>query len=549
MTETVCAEEKAARDVAGKFFADKKCAGARIIRNWLRADGRMVETEVACQTRTIRDDGVIHLAPIESAPPRCESQQAYYAHESRDIINRLFRVYLDRVHLTPTELLHTFREIKRLQNKDLLVPSAADRVAYLQTRDGGKQDSKARRDEILTSVEGLANRARQADGRVLPKLTGTFGAMMAAIENAPTPDDRDFLALVVLTRDLAAARSWGGKMERLCRLALEETDAHALDLLDGAMADLLSTDVVQEILGWQPGLGAAICRMADLADGAMPIEKSDARELADPLNRLLSQGKLPTCRAVLVDRIHRQIRSPNPLYRSDSTREMTEFNRLLERMVTLTGFYQGVETATALTIRYGRLVEQGGAAGRRAAIAGLFCAMPDRALGVIYLCELARSEFAAEHAPDMAEQFDQVVSTQTLAQFCHRALTPKDRLHRATAAHAAILASPYVRDMRERIAGHIDSLLETYLVEEQIIERLDHPGSPLRERATRLVQFCSAGLLPQGRALNRARERILALLRQPNFDVHFVDGIDSADMAQKILRDFYQVLLKAGFRP
>ena len=91
-------------------------------------------------------------------------------------------------------------------------------------------------------------------------------------------------------------------------------------------------------------------------------------------------------------------------------------------------------------------------------------------------------------------------------------------------------------------------MIDEYLIAEQIIEKLDHPSSTLRDRATRLVQFCAAGVLPEGKALTRARERIRAILRQPNFDAHFVEGIADPAKAQKALRDFHQLLInKAGF--
>jgi len=42
-----------------------------------------------------------------------------------------------------------------------------------------------------------------------------------------------------------------------------------------------------------------------------------------------------------------------------------------------------------------------------------------------------------------------------------------------------------------------------------------------------------------------ARKRVVQLLRQPKFDVHFVQGIDGATKAEKALRDFHKLLVKA----
>jgi len=219
----------------------------------------------------------------------------------------------------------------------------------------------------------------------------------------------------------------------------------------------------------------------------------------------------------------------------------------LLRLLTPNGLYSGPDTAEALTTRFTRMVQQGGSSGRRAAIDGVFRAMPDRAYGIIYLCELARSEFAKDHADDMAEILRQAIGGRHIVDLVQRALSAKDRMVRATNAHLAVQASPYPPETRKRVTEHIDKMLEDYLVEEQIIEKLDHPDSSLRDRAVRLVQFCAAGVLPEGKSLTRARQRILALLRQPNFDAHFVDGISDPIKAQKALRDFHHLLVKAGF--
>ncbi|WP_096701191.1 hypothetical protein [Magnetospirillum sp. 15-1] len=546
-TETVTTKEEEARALAKKFLADKKCEGARIVRNWMRSDGTMDETEIFSQTRSGADDGPIRISQIDEVPEKCETPEEFMGTQGRSVVNRIFRSYLDKAILTPTELMHNYKELKRLQEKDTLVPSAVDRVSLLQTKDS-EQDSKSRSQEIFKSIDDISARARRVENVKLPKLSGRFSEAIKEIRGqASQTEDVDYLAIVLLSRDLINARSWVGKLEFLGKLAVEDTDPHALELLDGVIADVLGSNVVQEILGWQPGLGAAICRMFDLADGKFPTEKSDAGESAEILNRLFAEHKLPISRACLLDRAHRQIRSPNPLYRSESGKELEELKKLIERTMTPTGFISGSETAEALTIRYSRQLEQGGAAGRKATVNGMFRMLPDRALGLIYICQLAGSPWGAEAVADIAELVDYCLSARHLGDFCLRTLPPKEKMLRATLAHKTAAASPFPPSVRDKICGFIDTMLEAYLVTEQIVEKLDHQDSPLRDRAVRLVQFCAAGVLPEGKAMTRARQRILALLRQPNFDAHFIDGFTDPERAQKALRDFHLLLVKAGF--
>lgn len=545
-TQSYLDAEDAAMAAAKRYLMDKKCEGARIVHNWTRPDGRILEKEIFCETRTVRDDGPVRIVEVEAAPPKCEMPDDYYGPNSRGLMNRIFRNYLEKQFVTPTELIHNYKELKRIQDKDTLVPSAVDRVAFLQTREG-EQDTKSRRDEIFKSVDTMSARARRAEAMKLPKLNGTFKAVVDAVAGMDGGEDTDYLAMVVLSRDLVNVRNWLGKLDRLCRLAMQEGDPHALDMLDGVIADVLGANVVQEILGWQPSLSAAIGRMFDLAEGNLPTEKSDAGESAEMLNSLLKEGKLPLARAVLIDRAIRQIKSANPLYRSDPSKEREAFSTLIERLVTPQGLLFGAEAADALTWRASRMVEEGGAAGRRAGIQLCFNLMPDRAFGLIYLCDLARTEYAKEHSPDILALVSRVAECRSLGELTARTMSPKDRMLRATLSHHVAAGSVFPPDLRTRLTDAIDGILETYLVSEQVIEKLDHHESPLRDRAVRLVQFCAAGVLPEGRAMTRARQRIIGLLKVPNFDAHFVDGITDPVKAQKALRDFHQLLVRAGF--
>lgn len=546
-TETIVYKEDEARTLAKKFLADKKCEGAKIVRNWLRSDGTMVESEVFCETRAVRDDGPLHISPIDSVPAeKCETPEEFLGPDARGVMNRVFRTYLDKAFLTPTELMHSYKELKRLQDKDTLVPSAVDRVAQLQTKDG-EQDCKSRGQEIFKSIDDISARARRVESMKLPKLEGRFSDVIAKLSKMGEHEDCDYLAMVVLSRDLMDVRNWVGKLERLCTLAIEDPDPHAVEMLDGVIADVLGSNVVQDVLGWQPGLGAAIIAMLDLADGKMPVVKSDAGESAEVLNRLFAEKKLPISRGVLLDRAHRQIRSPNPLYRNEAGKELDEFKRLLARTLCPSGLVCGTETADALTSRYTRMVEQGGAAGRKAAIESVCRLMPDPATALVYLCELAGGSFAAEHMADILACLEQTFRCRSIGDLCLRTLPPKERMLRATNAHRVAMASVFPTELKTRLADLIDTILERYLIDEQIVEKLDHQDSPLRDRAVRLVQFCAAGVLPEGKAMTRARQRILMLLRQPNFDAHFIDGFTDPLKAQKALRDFHHLLVKAGF--
>jgi len=548
--ESICETEDEARSFGRKMFSDRKCAGVRIVRNWQRADGQIAETVVHEETRIIADDdNSSRIVAIEEPPPICRTQEEFYALEARSTVQRLLRNYLEKVFLTPTEIIHNYKELKRLQDSDNLFPSAVDRVATLQSRVTG-EDSRERRDFIYKTVDAMAARARKADALKLPSLHGTsFNAVVTQIGSMAPPDDRDYLVLTALSRELVGTRNWLGKLQRLIQFTAEEgLRPDAMALLDGVIADLIGAQMLQDLMGWQPSLADALCHMFDLAEGKMPFK--DTVEADDPtviLNKLFAAQLLPSSKATLVDRVLRHLRGAQPLYRSDPSREMDAFRKVGQRVMGPRNMLGGSETAEALTVRFSRMVDQGGAPGRRAAIRGVLTSYVETPHRLIYLLDLSSTELAKEHMADVTEHLKGICRSTDFNAVIPRSVPPKERMRRVTEMHRAVMASTLPEAARRDLAGGLDDLLAEYIISEGIIEKLDHKDASLRERATWLVQFCAAQILPEGRALKLARDRVISLLRQTNFDARFVEGMADAATAQKALRDFHHLLVKAGF--
>jgi hypothetical protein len=545
VTESSRDSKSEAMELAEKFLGKKDCAGARIIANKENRDGSTTETVVFEKTQAASTTKKIQITTIEAAPQYCVNPRDFFSLESRMLMNRVARNYLEEVMLTPTELLHGYRDLQRFKDYENIFPSAVGHIATLQTANGGGKSPLERRNEIYAICDQITERARRADGVDLPKLGQSFAKTLAAVSGAKG-EKAEYLAMVVLARELSGTRSWVGKLDTLCKLAAAEAEPKATLLLDTVIADVLGANVIQEVLGWKRSLGSAIIAMLDLADGRFDPAESDAADTVALLNQLFREGALPASRHVMIDRAIRQLKSPAPLYRADPSKEMEEYQRVLARLLVPGGILSGADAAEALTVRGARFVEQGGASGRRAAIDATVKALPDPARGVMYLAELTNSSFANEHLDDIVQQLDVVFGARVIDELCRRVNSPKDRMVTATGAFRATLSSALPDEIKSKVTEHIDGVLERYLVDENIIDKLDSPDSHIRDRAVRLVKFCGAGVLPEGKALNMARKRVVQLLRQPNFDAHFIEGIGDAAASENALRGFHKLLKKAG---
>lgn len=542
--------EDEARRHGSSLLSSARAEGIRVVKDWTRVDGRHVETEIHTEFRTVAK--AMTIAPVDEAPQVCTALPDYYAAESRMMMTRILRNYTERLVVTPTEILHNHGELKRLLDKDSLVPTAVGRIAALQAEKAG-MDGRARRDEIYDAVNRMTERARLAAQRKdLPEIGAAGFAEAIHRLSGEEPEERAFLGKVVLSRDLVQMRNWFAKLDFLGELVQEDGGAEGepLSLLDGAIADVLvAPSVAQELLGVQSGLGEALCSLIDLSRGRLDPGDRGEDDRALRVSELLAFHDLEETRGAVLDLVRRQLKGTIPLQRRDPAAERDAFDSVLARAATPQGVVGGGGMAEALVQRYMRFLEAGGATGRRQAIAEVTDRIGDGKDRVRFLIALTQSEIGRQHRQDIAARFAELTNGPgALARFVKAGHPIKENLEALTALYGEVVASPLPEPMRSELADALDGLLVGYIVGNKVVERLDNPSDLLRHRANRLMQLCAPGTLQSRKALAIVRQRVVTHLRQPNFEHAYVADIADPMLRQKALRDFYRLLGQAGFR-
>ncbi|HYH21060.1 MAG TPA: hypothetical protein VD995_20835 [Azospirillum sp.] len=545
-------DEAEARNHAKRILSGGKVEGYRIVRDWQRPDGRHIETELCSEFRA--QSNALTISPIDEPPPVCRTVDQCYTVESRMVMNRLLRTYVERLVVTPTEIMHNYPELKRLLDKDNLVPTAVGRVAALQAEKAGL-DGRERRDEMYRLVDAVTERARKASARQdLPDVAKSgFGPAFEALSKKETPEDRTFYAKVLVSRDLVQMRNWLAKLDYLAGLVREDGGLaeEPLELVDGIIADVLGApSVAQELLGMQRSLAEALCNLLDLSRGRLVADGRPDDDRALMLSELLAFNDLDETRLVILDLVRRQLRSAQPLYRNDPAAERDAFDAVLRRATGPDGMLGGGGgMAEALVQRYMRFLEAGGATGRRQSINEVIARLPDAKDRVRFLLALADSDLGRQHADDVTAALRQLTGDVTaVARFVSRDQPIKANLEELTRLYRQVAESTAPEPLRTTLAENIDDLLCAYIVGSRVVERLDNPDDILRHRANRLIQLCAPGTLQSRKALDIVRQRVVAHLRQPNFEHRYIEDIVDPAVQQKALRDFFKLLGDAGFR-
>ncbi|MBT5242073.1 MAG: hypothetical protein HOH20_12075 [Rhodospirillaceae bacterium] len=547
----VVKSETVARKKAADLLALKTTAGVRIIKESHFGKDNHRESEIFKEMKEVKEEEDLSVTPVDEAP-LCDKVTDFYKTASRTTMARLFTKYLEKFEMTPLEMLHSHPNLKRMVNYETMVPLAVDKIATLHARATG-EGTRERRDAIFDAVEVISQKARDVDKVKLPALADSSLDEILKRLDAKFSDEeeRGYMANVAFTRESLNWRGWLGKMTELLPMAQSQKDQRARDMIDEMLSDIfLAKTVIKDVIGISRHLGDAVLRMIDLVEGECAPTKFAADDLVKLLNPLFKEDLLPRSKKVLFDRIERDLTGPVRLTNSeDKADDKVFFDTLMDRVITDGHVIGGRALAAGLTERWARLDNIGGAAGRNKAMQGLCDKLDTGKRVFVYLLALYSPKAEASLQAAIEEQLKrQGVELNTIQKIAPQAKTERARLMQVTSTQRLVLDSELRDVVKKALAKRFDDIVVDYIIGQKVIERIDNKDLSFRERAGRLVAFCSSGMLTEGRATDIARETVTDYLKRKDFLSEFTTDIPDPKDKETAIRDFYKLLTQTGFQ-
>jgi hypothetical protein len=344
LTEGHFEHEKEAIAFAKSLFADEKVEEVKITRfRAMVGGGLSLKKEIFSEKRAVKPKKAITLSGKITEGRVCTTMQEFMGLGSRIVMNRVLREFLDHMVITPTELLHNFSYQKKLDSLGL-IDACVSQLAQAQSA-AGQGDVKSRLDALYKLVEQVRYKAQEtmSERRRMPVLAEKeYARFCERIDAQYPPDDRDYMIKTGLTNYLNGSPSLAEKLERIAGLVTDDVDNAKVAHLDDMIADLLGAgSLVQDMLGQQPSLGAALGLLADLVLGRLNIEKTkSATAQLQLIHRLLNGRGMAGSKAVLLERLKRETGSAKPLCRSPNpVHERDELNKLDAKLKDAQGKY------------------------------------------------------------------------------------------------------------------------------------------------------------------------------------------------------------------
>lgn len=316
-------DEEIAIERARQLLLEEKVEQVKVTRQRAMNTGFTTEKAVFEQARPPKGKKEISLsASIRAAPP-CDTIEDFFALEARVLMGRVFREFLDKLVITPSELLHNYSYIKKLDATGNLISGAVFQIAQAQANAGlGAVKDRANALHRLVDETKMLARDTLAERKRLPILEeGQFGMLCRRAEARFEPAERGYMIMTSLANYLSGTQSWGQKLDQIGKLFSDDVDTDGVDRLDGVIADVLGSGVmVQELLGAHGSLGNALALLADLALGRLQ-EAPKGSESLKLLVGLMKAHGLTACRRVLFDRLKRELKGTKTLCRDDLNAE------------------------------------------------------------------------------------------------------------------------------------------------------------------------------------------------------------------------------------
>jgi len=324
--------EQEAIEAARHLLASGDCEEVRVVRVRSMITGYSTKADVFHEVKPpVKGTPIVVKGKVDCVGP-CATVDDLYGLESRMILGRLFKMFLDKYQITTTELLHNWTYLRKLQDTGSLVNTATHQIAMVQARELGLP-AKDRIRALESFIQTGMSQARDfaAEKRRLLRFDPANVDYVSRRVRVKEGDERhDFVFTGLLCDHLLGFSSVGGKLEAVIGLLADGLDQRLSRLLEAVAADALgNAEIVKELLGPQRHLAASLCRLADFLHGRLDLCVAGTSPLLARLGLLIQVGIAPSCRTVLLDRLLTELRQDHLLDRKESEAE----GRLLEAVV------------------------------------------------------------------------------------------------------------------------------------------------------------------------------------------------------------------------
>lgn len=541
----VTATRETALKMAAELMAGEKATGVKVVKETYDSDtGDYLTLKIFEDGHTkMKVDPAAEDMP-DALP--CFKPDDLYSYHARATLSRLLREFLARNKITITELIHRADCLETLEATGSVYQHAVQKVAVAQAA-----STAVPVQQIIKSLNDLATKAihrvyRDAKRNYFPHAkVGEFGALADKLAGE---SDGSYVFNGTLARHLADGQSWHEKLVMLLAV-MQEAPAggpgHRLLLgaVDNLVAEILAgSAALRDLIGESENLGQAMLVLVGLFLGDVSPGGDTSAGLAS-LAEKFAEDHLPKARIAIANRIIAELKSTRRLCPASLFDELTLLRRIANRLVLGDRSYMSHENLiAAFTLRSRRLVAQDSINEYIGQITA-----PDAKFE--RLLQVEENIIGADNKRQLANSLQQILASKAFeAHFLTGQAPVMMRLKRLAELQACVRRSNFQDNHRVEFADTLDQIANDVESRGKVLKALyDNLPGPA-ERALAILKLCANGALTEGRMTAKARDIILATLRQPGFLTGYLAKTRSTEAgnSERAIVELVQMLDSAG---
>jgi len=474
----------------------------------------------------VKDDG--ELSSGDAAEKAfCGTVEEFSSPAAREMMGRYIGSFLDQLIITPAELVHSGKYLKRLSDSGRVLMNAVDRAGTLQAKIRNLS-AAVRVKELHALVSAGVRRAWDEDReKPVPSVTAaTFFKVVEGVRLSGAERDRQIGR--ILTEVLFQQKTWRDKVNTLVGLLQSAGGTPMFDFIEPWLAEALRSEpALDQLLGFPERLEERCGDLNDLWRGAFVMRDTAAPVLAD-INRLIGEGRAPTCKASFEYVLLRTLANKEPLRSAEPEIEIQAIFDMFRRLWNGGEICGGTRTPATLERRQNRLITSEG-------VTDLLRERKVVADRLAYLMTLANTAIGPSNRGTIRTFLDHYFGDQ---DFVPRTIGGQDppvpKMQTLTGIHRALKASWLPEADKTQAMARVETAQLELLRRSRLFEQVDKKSGGPAQKVLTLVDLTRKGTFIDGEAMAQLRPILHVYLRDPMFLVEYTAGASGEDRARKI---------------
>lgn len=465
-------------------------------------------------------DGVV-------AQSYCSTLADFYSPAAREMMGRTLAPFLDQHVITPGELVHSGRYLKRLNDSGRALMNAVDKVATLQARHTG-ENVAARLRELNTLISAGTRKGWEDDrDRPVPSMTpDTFLSVIAELQ-VPQSERMHAIGRIV-AEHLFLHKVWRDKVAVLIKLVELARDRAEYRMLEPWLAEALRSEpALDQMLGFPERLEDRCHDLIDISRGVFQPRETAVPLMAE-IAQLVAGGDVPTVKAALEFALLRTLAGKEPLRSAEPEIEIQAVFDLFRRMWSGGQLLGGTKALALLERRQSRYLNAEG-------VTDLLRERKVVADRIAFMMQLATVAVGNANRATIKTFIEHYFGDRDFVQRTIAGMEPPvPKLQTLAGVHRALKASWLSDEDKAANMAKIEAAQVDLLKRARLFEHIDKKGGGTAQKVLTLLDMCRKNTFIDAAPLDAARVVVQTYLKDPQFTDEYLAGAQGDERERKI---------------